>query len=127
MRAANDRDPGHLSSRALALGLALLCSGCTAVSSRPPSPDAEQVVDACTLADHLKCIQLTGAETIEDGVHGEWTRHWFRMSYIGRACTREYGIVTGVVIESLFALPHYGSIAIVNGASTLAAPFRSSR
>jgi hypothetical protein len=78
---------------------------------------------SCNFTGHLQCIYLTGKETLSDGLEGKWTRHWFRMSYIGRACEQQYGRTTGVVLESLFALPHYFLIGIGNGAAAMVAPF----
>lgn len=103
--------------------------GCTTVAKNPydqpgapPSP-SRQAVDACTPLGHLQCIYLTGRETLEDAANLQYTFHWWRMSYIGRACEKQYGRTTGVILEALFAIPHYTAMAIGNALGTLAAPF----
>lgn len=73
------------------------------------------LVDQCTPWHHLKCIYITGVEVFEDGSEGKSTRHWRRMSYIGRACTATYGPVFGKIFEAVFAVPHYIGVAIGNG------------
>ncbi len=88
-----------------------------------PSP-AVLAVDACNLRGHLQCIHLTARDTLADGAQLQWTRHWWRMSYIGQACERQYGRTTGLIVESLFAIPHYSAMAIGNGLATFAYPFR---
>lgn len=107
------------------VALAPLLAGCTGVSRLPPTALDDSGVNRCTIADHGRCIALTGREVIEDGRQGTWSRHWFRMSYIGRACREQYGTTVGVLIESVFAVPHYASIAIVNGAAALTAPLNA--
>ena len=74
-----------------------------------------ELVNKCTPLDHLKCVYITGVEVIEDGLQGKATRHWWRKSYIGRACTEQYGNTFGNVFEGFFAVPHYFMIAVVNG------------
>lgn len=112
----------------------LLCAaflfGCTTMAEYPydqpgagPSP-AEQAVNACNLKGHLQCIYLTARDTAADGAQLQWTRHWWRMSYIGRACERQHGRTTGLIVEGLFAIPHYTAMAIGNGLATVAYPFR---
>lgn len=115
----------------VAIIAAATLGACTTVAQDPyeqtgagPSP-AEEAVDACNLRGHLQCIYLTGRETLADGAQLKWTRHWWRMSYIGRACERRYGRTTGILLEGLFAIPHYSAIAIGNGLATLARPFRA--
>jgi hypothetical protein len=107
----------------------LMLAGCASVKRLPddaPQMQASQAaVDACSFTAHLKCIHRTGAETLEDGMHLQWTRHWFRMSYIGRACEREHGRAAGVALEALFAVPHYAFIAVGNGLGALLAPLRA--
>ncbi|MDZ7787020.1 MAG: hypothetical protein U5K73_02440 [Halofilum sp. (in: g-proteobacteria)] len=107
--------------------MVLLLGGCTSVSRLPPTALDDSGVNRCTIADHGRCIALTGQEVIEDGRSGTWSRHWFRMSYIGRACHEQYGTTVGVLVESVFAIPHYASIAVVNGAAAFIAPFRDQR
>ncbi len=81
-------------------------------------------MNACNPRGHLQCIYLTGRETLEDAAQLQWTRHWWRMSYIGRACEQQYGRRTGVILEAAFALPHYSAMAIGNALGTLSYPFR---
>jgi len=76
--------------------------------------EGRQFVNRCTPWHHLKCIYITGKEVFKDGKDGRSTRHWWRMSYIGRACVNEYGTIVGTIYEGLFAIPHYISIAIGN-------------
>lgn len=106
--------------------LILALSACTSVQPMPNLPASQQpFVNGCNIKEHAKCVYLTGKETLEDGRNGKWTRHWFRMSYIGKACEQRHGKTVAVILESLFAIPHYTLIAIGNGAAALAAPFRS--
>lgn len=72
-------------------------------------------VNKCTPWHHLICVSVTASEVYEDGRAGIATRHWWRMSYIGRACSDQYGIVFGKLFEGFFAIPHYISIAMGNG------------
>lgn len=110
---------------AITLWILLLATGCTSIQDDNGQPPDEVIyaagerVSRCNLKSHLKCIYLTGAETIGDGRRVKWTRHWFRMSYIGRACEAQYGETTGIILESLFAIPHYAGIAIGNTMSLL--------
>ena len=77
-------------------------------------------VGGCNVVEHLRCVHLTATETAADGLDGKWTRHWGRMSYIGKACERKYGRPMAVVFESIFAVLHYAAIGVVNGAYALA-------
>jgi len=83
-------------------------------------------INKCTPWHHVKCVYITGAEVVEDGLQGKATRHWWRKSYIGQACTEKYGKTFGNIFEGFFALPHYLSIAIVNGVTYVASIFRAS-
>lgn len=114
-------------SRIFLLGFSALLVACTSVAPYPDDavPLANQIVNQCSFRAHLQCIGLTGKETLADGANLQWTRHWGRMSYIGQACEKQYGRTTGLILESLFAIPHYSAIAIGNSAATLAYPFRS--
>ena len=87
----------------------------------------EVVIGGCNIIEHMKCVYITGKETLQDGLQGKWTRHWFRMSYIGRACEREYGSTLAILLESLFAIPHYTLIAIGNSIAAIASPFVSKK
>lgn len=80
-------------------------------------------LNGCNIIEHAKCIYITGKETMQDGLNRKWTRHWFRMSYIGKACEKEHGRTTAVILESLFAIPHYFFIAIGNGVAAIFSPF----
>lgn len=110
--------------------LVLSMAGCTVIRDDAGRPKDDELfaagrdVSACTVQAHLKCIYLTGAETIADGRRAQWTRHWFRMSYIGRACEARYGKTTGIILESLFAAPHYLGIALGNTLSVALYPLR---
>ena len=79
------------------------------------SERGERVVNKCTPWHHLKCVYITGTEVYMDGSEGNRTRHWWRMSYIGRACTAQYGTRFGRVFEGVFVIPHYIGVAIGNG------------
>ena len=71
-------------------------------------------VNKCTPWNHIKCVYITGAEVYKDGSKGKSTRHWWRMSYIGRACTAQYGKTFGYIFEGFFAIPHYITLGITN-------------
>jgi len=71
-------------------------------------------VDQCNIRNHLKCVYTTGKEVYRDGRNGRKTIHWWRMSYIGRACTRKWGKRVGFLYEALFAVPHYIGIFFGN-------------
>ncbi len=73
-------------------------------------------VNKCKPWHHLQCVYITGTEVYKDGVKGESTRHWWRMSYIGKACTDQHGTVFGKIFEGVFAIPHYIGVGIGNGA-----------
>ena len=73
-----------------------------------------QFVNRCTPKHHLRCIYITGVEVYKDGASGKSTRHWWRMSYIGRACANQYGNFLGNLYEAFFAVPHYIAIAAGN-------------
>jgi len=74
-----------------------------------------QNVNKCTPWDHLQCVYITGTEVYKDGSEGKSTRHWWRMSYIGSACSDQYGTAFGQIFEGLFAIPHYIGVGIGNG------------
>lgn len=74
-----------------------------------------KTVNKCTPWHHLQCVYITGTEVYKDGSEGKSTRHWWRMSYIGRACTAQHGTVFGQLYEGFFAVPHYISMGIGNG------------
>lgn len=74
-----------------------------------------KVVNQCTPWHHVKCVFITGSEVYKDGSAGKSTRHWWRMSYIGRACTEKYGTVFGKIFEAVFVIPHYMGVALGNG------------
>ncbi len=85
------------------------------------------MVDRCTLRHHLMCVHITGVEVYKDGKAGRPTRHWWRMSYIGKACVKEYGKVVGHIYEGLFAIPHYSAMALANGLGMLVYALQSFR
>ncbi len=74
-----------------------------------------QNVNKCTPWHHLQCVYITATEVYKDGSEGKSTRHWWRMSYIGRACTAQHGTAFGQISEGFFAIPHYIGISIGNG------------
>ncbi len=88
-----------------------------------PDTARDDLPDACNLIEHFKCVYVTGKETLEDGFEGKFTRHWWRMSYIGEACQRRYGKNFSYVFEAFFAIPHYSAIAIGNTGAALLSPF----
>jgi len=69
-------------------------------------------VNHCTPWNHVKCVLITGTEVFEDGRDGKKVRHWWRMSYIGRACTERYGTTFGKIFEGVWVVPHYTGVAI---------------
>ena len=73
-------------------------------------------VNDCTPKSHLKCVYITFQEVYKDGSEGKSTRHWWRMSYIGKACTKQHGTTFGQIFEGAFAIPHYLGVGIGNGA-----------
>ncbi len=76
--------------------------------------EGRQFVNRCTPWHHLKCVYITGKEVFKDGKEGRSTRHWWRMSYIGRACVDQYGKFLGAIYEALFAVPHYLAMGVGN-------------
>jgi hypothetical protein len=76
--------------------------------------EGRQFVNRCTPWHHLRCIYITGKEVFKDGKNGKATRHWWRMSYVGRVCVDKYGKFLGTIYESLFAIPHYAAMAVGN-------------
>jgi len=72
-------------------------------------------VNKCTPWHHLQCVFITGSEVYQDGRYGKPTRHWWRMSYIGRACSDQYGKTFGHIFEGLFVVPHYIGVGLGNG------------
>jgi hypothetical protein len=68
----------------------------------------------CSHRGHVECIRITGREVFQHGAEGRWSEHWWRMSYIGRACEERLGRPKGVFLESLFALPHYMAMGVMN-------------
>ncbi len=89
--------------------------------SLPPGQKARQKlqVNQCTPWDHLKCIYITGKEVYQDGREGKASRHWWTMSYIGRACKKQHGKTFGNIFEAVFAVPHYIGVALGNGIGIL--------
>ena len=94
----------------------VLCTMASVLSYSQEQYDSEQqaIVNKCTPLDHIRCVLITSAEVYEDGKSGKATRHWWKMSYIGRACVAEHGEVIGKLMEGIFAIPHYTTMAIVN-------------
>lgn len=76
-------------------------------------------VNKCTPWHHLQCVYITGTEVFRDGSEGKSTRHWWRMSYIGEACSAQHGTTFGQVFEGFFAIPHYIGVGIGNGVGYL--------
>lgn len=76
-------------------------------------------VNKCTPWHHMQCVYITGTEVFKDGSEGKSTRHWWRMSYIGQACTTQHGTTFGKIFEGFFAIPHYIGIGIGNGVGFL--------
>lgn len=72
-------------------------------------------VNKCTPWHHMQCVYITANEVYKDGSEGKSTRHWWRMSYIGRACSAQHGRVIGKIFEGFFAIPHYITMGIGNG------------
>lgn len=116
-----DRQTSLLKS-CLILVFCVLIGACTSMKPMPDDAVGLTEVSSCNIVEHMRCIYLTGKETVNDGLERKWTRHWFRMSYIGKACERQHGRTTAVILESLFALPHYFFIAIGNAAAAIS-PF----
>ena len=78
------------------------------------------IINNCTPKAHLQCVYLTTSEVYEEGRNGKRSRHWWRMSYIGRACTDRHGKGFGKFFEAMFAIPHYTMMAMVNGVGLIA-------
>ena len=116
-----------ISYKNLKLATLLLCvaltNACASMQAMSEDYSGDNLPNACNIKEHFKCIALTGKETIEDGLEGKFTRHWWQMSYIGKACQKRYGRTTAVILESLFAIPHYTMIALGNGITGLLSPF----
>jgi len=91
------------------LALFVQCMG-----QEPPSTGEFAKVEHCTPFDHAKCVYTTAAEVYRDGRSGKVSKHWGRMSYIGRAYTTRFGKVIGILYEGLFIVPHYVGIGIAN-------------
>ena len=72
-------------------------------------------VNQCTPWHHLQCVVITGTEVYEDGRDGKKGRHWWRMSYIGKACTDKHGRFLGIIFEGIWAVPHYTGVVIGSG------------
>ena len=72
-------------------------------------------VNHCTPWHHAQCVLITGTEVYEDGRDGKKGRHWWRMSYIGRACADKHGKVLGIFFEGVWAIPHYTGVIIGSG------------
>lgn len=107
----------------LVLFSCLCIAACTSVKPMAENTARLPAVSACNITEHMRCIYLTGKETISDGLERKWTRHWFRMSYIGKACEQQHGRPTAVILETLFALPHYFAIGIGNAGAAILSPF----
>jgi hypothetical protein len=45
---------------------------------------------------------------------GNFSKHWFKMSYIGRACINKHGKRVGVFMETVWAVPHYLGVGMFN-------------
>lgn len=84
-------------------------------------------VNQCTPWHHMKCVMITGTEVFEDGRDGKKVRHWWRMSYIGRACTDRYGTAFGKIFEGIWVVPHYSGVAIGSGFGYLVYAVRGPR
>ncbi len=110
--------------RLLFVTMALVCVQSVAQHPEPEAKDSLSVqlfergtrnVNKCTPWHHLQCVYITGTEVYKDGSEGKSTRHWWRMSYIGRACTAQHGTAFGKIFEGFFAIPHYIGVGIGNG------------
>ncbi len=84
-------------------------------------------VNNCTPWHHLKCVAITGTEVFEDGRDGKKVRHWWRMSYIGQACSEKHGKVFGKIFEGFFAVPHYTGVLVGSSFGYLIYAFRGPR
>jgi hypothetical protein len=98
------------------IGLLVLLVGSSFHGQAIPPDDstATNPVRQCSPKGHWQCVKLTAEEVFFDGVRGKWSRHWWRMSYIGRACKHEKSKAAGHIIEGIFAVPHYIGVGIMN-------------
>jgi len=78
--------------------------------------DPAEAYVPCSHRGHVECIRITGREVFQHGAEGRWSEHWWRMSYIGRACEERLGRPKGVFLETLFAVPHYMAMGVMNAA-----------
>jgi len=108
--------------RILLLVLAALSAGCTSTAKMPDSGESDALINGCNIVEHAKCVYLTGKETLEDSYNRQFTRHWWRMSYIGQACEERYGKTFATIFEAVFAIPHYTAIAIGNSVGAMFSP-----
>ena len=113
--------PGLYLHKALALLLLCLCMRAAAQGQT----DSTASYIPCSHRGHVECIRITGREVFQHGAEGRWSEHWWRMSYIGRACEERLGRPKGVALESLFALPHYMAMGVMNVAGLVKYGFRS--
>ncbi len=89
--------------------------------------DSTQTYVPCSHRGHVECIRIAGREVFKHGSEGRWSEHWWRMSYIGRACEEKLGRPKGVFLESLFAVPHYMAMGVINVAGFTKYAFRQKR
>ena len=96
------------------LGLSLLLWLLSLPISVQGQTDTADSYIPCSHRGHVECIRITGREVFRHGAEGRWSEHWWRMSYIGRACEERLGRPKGVFLETLFALPHYMAMGVMN-------------
>ena len=89
--------------------------------------NGKEKVNQCTPWHHAKCVWITTKEVYADGRDGKSTRHWWRMSYIGQACSDTHGKTFGKIFEGLWAVPHYIGVALANGAGLVVYVFTGSK
>jgi hypothetical protein len=89
--------------------ISLVCFSLTGVAQ-----EAENPIQYCNRKGHALCVKITAKEVFEDGSKGKWSRHWKRMSYIGKACVSEHGEEKGKALEAVFAPGHYFAMFWVN-------------
>ncbi len=108
--------PLRLTRIPMTMGLLVFLVGLPFHGQAIPSNDstATNPVQQCSPKGHWQCVKLTAEEAFFDGVRGKWSRHWWRMSYIGRACKHEKGKAAGHILEGIFAVPHYIGVGIMN-------------